>query len=623
MKGLGRFWQELKRRNVVRVIAMYGGIVYIIIELVSNISEPLHLPQWFATLVILLLAIGFPIIAILSWIFDFTPEGIVKTESIAEIENQESQLAPAKRKLKISDVIIVLLFAGVCVLLYPKIIHKDRFKDLRDIDGRISIAVMPFQNLTNDTSWDIWQTGIQNELITILSNSSELSIRTYQSISEIIRGYDEEYQTSIIPSAASTISSRMNANCFILGSIKKSRDIIRLNAQLMNTETEEIYKSYQIDGRSEEDVFSLTDSLARLIKNYLEIETLEKDAYYHVQLHSTHSSKALRYYIEALDLFFDDEYPEAIELFSKAVEIDSLFFGALNLLICSYYNNEEIENAKLILNRTADHIEHASMYDRLWFKCHKARLKKNPQEVIEATRRLTEKFPDERHTWFDLGISYMQVHQYENAVHAFQEAFNVSDRYGSDWKWRWIYTSAGYCYHVLGDHDQEKKIYELGLRVFPGEEEIIFRQAVCALSLEDINKAHHSIETYRSILENKDLNEFLVDYQVGTIYWEAGNSELALDMLMNLVAEDHLQERRKLILLGRILIIDEIDIAGGIDFINQALEIESECPTCLYLKGLGYYKQGRTDEAYELVTEAWDLRPFYHHEHYLLIQEVE
>jgi len=70
---LTQFWQELKRRKVVRVIIVYAGAAYIIIELVSNITEPLHLPDWTTTLVILLLAIGFPITAILSWIFDVTP----------------------------------------------------------------------------------------------------------------------------------------------------------------------------------------------------------------------------------------------------------------------------------------------------------------------------------------------------------------------------------------------------------------------------------------------------------------------------------------------------------------------------------------------------------------------
>ena len=75
---LSQFWQELKRRKVIKVIAMYAGVAYILIELASNVAEPLHLPEWIPTFVILLLVIGFPITIILSWIFDVTPEGIKK-----------------------------------------------------------------------------------------------------------------------------------------------------------------------------------------------------------------------------------------------------------------------------------------------------------------------------------------------------------------------------------------------------------------------------------------------------------------------------------------------------------------------------------------------------------------
>ena len=73
---LSQFWQELKRRKVIKVLAMYAGAAYVLIELANNVVEPLNLPYWTPRLVILLLIVGFPIAAILSWIFDMTPEGI-------------------------------------------------------------------------------------------------------------------------------------------------------------------------------------------------------------------------------------------------------------------------------------------------------------------------------------------------------------------------------------------------------------------------------------------------------------------------------------------------------------------------------------------------------------------
>ena len=81
---LKKFWQELKRRKVFGVVTTYSATAYIIIEVANNLAVPLHLPDWFITLILIVLLIGLPIVVILSWIFDFTPQGIKKTESVEE-----------------------------------------------------------------------------------------------------------------------------------------------------------------------------------------------------------------------------------------------------------------------------------------------------------------------------------------------------------------------------------------------------------------------------------------------------------------------------------------------------------------------------------------------------------
>ena len=76
-----QFWQELKRRKVVKVVIVYATTAFILLQLVSILIEPLHLPQWVMTFFIVLLVVGFPIIVILSWIFDITKKGIEITSS--------------------------------------------------------------------------------------------------------------------------------------------------------------------------------------------------------------------------------------------------------------------------------------------------------------------------------------------------------------------------------------------------------------------------------------------------------------------------------------------------------------------------------------------------------------
>ena len=136
---LTQFWQELKRRKVFRVMAMYAATAFIIIEAGDIILPRLGLPDWTVTFIIVLLIIGFAISLILSWIFDLTPQGVKKTESIEEAKKLEATSIPAKRKIKLSDVIIVTLIVLVGFLVYPKIFNKDKFEGIRDPDGKICL----------------------------------------------------------------------------------------------------------------------------------------------------------------------------------------------------------------------------------------------------------------------------------------------------------------------------------------------------------------------------------------------------------------------------------------------------------------------------------------------------
>jgi len=175
---LSQFWQELKRRKVNKVIAMYAGAAYVLFELAGNVVEPLNLPDWTPRLVILVALIGFPIVIILSWLFDITPEGIGKTASVEEVQEQELELPPVKRKLKASDVIIGKRAILIGIMAYPRIfgatnlkamtmpvtiVNEFGEKEIRRVykeDYITRLCVFPFLNETGDTLNDWLQFGI-------------------------------------------------------------------------------------------------------------------------------------------------------------------------------------------------------------------------------------------------------------------------------------------------------------------------------------------------------------------------------------------------------------------------------------------------------------------------------
>jgi hypothetical protein len=106
---LSRFWQELKRRRVIHVITVYATAAFVIIELVNNLAEPLNLPASLPTIVIIILAIGFPLAIILSWLYDLTSEGVERTKPLSEIQEVEKPVVPNAWKIAtyVSFVVIV------------------------------------------------------------------------------------------------------------------------------------------------------------------------------------------------------------------------------------------------------------------------------------------------------------------------------------------------------------------------------------------------------------------------------------------------------------------------------------------------------------------------------------
>ena len=110
---LSQFWQELKRRKVIRVVIVYAAAGYAVIEFVDIVTEPLNLPEWALTLVIILVAIGFPFAIIFAWIFDITAKGIKKTEPLEDTAEENEVHSTKDKPVTPEKSIIVLPFEDI------------------------------------------------------------------------------------------------------------------------------------------------------------------------------------------------------------------------------------------------------------------------------------------------------------------------------------------------------------------------------------------------------------------------------------------------------------------------------------------------------------------------------
>lgn len=177
---LSRFWQELKRRRVINVITVYASAAFIIIELIGNLTEPLNLPPGLATIVIVVLAVGFPLAIVLSWIYDLTGRGMERTKPLSEIQEGEKTSVP--NAWKIATYISFVLIIGLVTLNIIGNGQKLRAGDIQ------SLVILPFENYTGDEQLNNMVASMHSLLIGDMGRISGLRVigktssRMYQDV---------------------------------------------------------------------------------------------------------------------------------------------------------------------------------------------------------------------------------------------------------------------------------------------------------------------------------------------------------------------------------------------------------------------------------------------------------
>ena len=163
------FFAELKRRNVYKVAVAYAVVAWLLIQIATQVFPFLEIPNWVVRLVIALIAIGFPIALIIAWAFELTPEGIKRTEDA-------NASAPRPRR-KHAWIYIVAIGAALSVGLF--FLGRYTVKDGRPGGLSLpqkSIAVLPFENLSDDKSAAYFADGIQDQILTKLASIADLKV---------------------------------------------------------------------------------------------------------------------------------------------------------------------------------------------------------------------------------------------------------------------------------------------------------------------------------------------------------------------------------------------------------------------------------------------------------------
>jgi TolB-like protein/Tfp pilus assembly protein PilF len=265
---------ELKRRNVFRVAAAYLVFGWLVLQIADVVFPALSLPDWAITLVTVLLAIGLLPALIFSWVFELTPEG-VKKES--EIDRSQSITTHTGKKL---DYITLIALIGVVIFVLverdlraptntvtldapqaePQPVATGSVADQASGPEVLSIAVLPFVNMSADAENEYFADGVAEEILNLISKAEGLRVISRSS------AFSFKGQNLPIPEVARVL----NVNHVLEGSVRRSGDRVRVTAQLIQVHTDAHLWSETFD-RTLDDIFAVQDEIAGSIADALQV----------------------------------------------------------------------------------------------------------------------------------------------------------------------------------------------------------------------------------------------------------------------------------------------------------------------------------------------------------------
>jgi|WetSurMetagenome_2_1015567.scaffolds.fasta_scaffold15858_2 tetratricopeptide (TPR) repeat protein len=540
----------------------------------------------------------------------------VKDES--KTKQRQTRISGNLKFISIAGIVTLLLLASI--LSYLKIFKHGTLENLRSTGKEITVVIMPFQNMTSDSTKNFWQEMIQDNMITSLSNSEELKVRQIESIARLLQSKELAKNAAVTPAIANLISKKLDANVFISGSINQSGSTIRLNAKVINAGTEDVLKSFQINGKAE-NILTLTDSLSIIIKNFLLLSKIKNQlpSRYNNQS-TTNSPEAFRYFIYGRREFFTWNYAAAQKWLYRAISIDSSFVDAFILLSKSYgneflyevatttYGNESLyDSAKKYCLRAYKIRDRVPLKVRINIDWIYSAYFETPVEQINYMKQLVDIDNQDPNVYHSLGNSYYDLMQYDKAIPYYEKVIEIYNKWGLKQDWIFDYTYLGESYRKTGQYDKAMKIYKLAEKEFPDDPGLTYNQALLYLQVGDSATANQFVEKGITWLRSVSSSESNILAIIAGANAEIGLFERA-DKYYRKALLLEPENPINLNNLAFFLIDKDRNIKEGIELADKALKIRPDYYLYLYTKGRGLYKQGKYQEALNLLQKSWDLR---------------
>ncbi len=398
-------------------------------------------------------------------------KGIPTAERVIQpkktITSKEITVTFGVKKLFIPALVALALVAAAVVIFL--VIPGKKLAPLPP--DKPSLAILYFENNSGDKSLDNWRSGLSEMLITDLSQSKFLHVLSGDRIYSLLEKLDliekDKYSTDDLKKVA----SQGGASHILRGSYITAGDKFIVSASLMRAETAEVISSVREEGTGEASITASLDRITRRIKSDPEMteDQISKDLDRNLSEITTKSPEAYKYFSEGHKLHIQGRYRESIPNFERAISMDPEFALAYRFMAVAYGNRGLSSEQKKYLEKAMELKDRLSEKERYLVEgTYYFRSENTYDKARIAFAKLLELDPDHTVALGNMGLTYYNLSQYEEAIPYFERAKNARDEFGH------TYTALATCYRSIGDYDRAKQVLEFYLENI-GDSDVIQR----------------------------------------------------------------------------------------------------------------------------------------------------
>jgi len=441
------FFEELKRRKVYRVAIAYIVASWALAQGLAQVLPVFDISNSAIRVVIALLLFGFPVALVLAWVFDITPTGIRRTPSGA---TQTAPTTHRRRNLVMLAAAGIIISAGVGFFVLPRAVaHK--------VDK--SIAVLPFENLSDEKENAYFADGVQDDILTNLSKIGDLKVIS---------------RTSVMPyrgakQGVREIGKALGVGTILEGSVRRSGNRVRVNVQLIDATSDEHIWASDYD-RDLTDVFAIQTDLAQKIANELQAK-LSPTEKAQIENKPTQSGEAYLAFIQARNLVIPEDFEklkQAEQLYDRALELDQTFalaaacYGQMEAWIYRNYDksSERAQKGRALTQRALGmqpNLPEAHLALGYWYYYGDFNFDAALKEFEIARQGL----PNDAGAYLAIGAIQRRQGKWSESNASFEKAISLNP------KDTWPMQNLGINYEMLRNYEAANRVFDQALVVDP------------------------------------------------------------------------------------------------------------------------------------------------------------